>query len=208
MYLKQTPHTINRIVDIVDVKGVEGTYDTGLHYLPALAKIFGLYLLARGLRTLKTLASVTFTAATDVFNSTAHGLPNGTEVRLSGTVPPEFTAGTTYFVVATAANTFQLAATPGGAAITGAADASGIGVSAEGEIGTLAVQVGTATPIALKAATALATLNAGGAADVNNASFNTASTDDAEAPIELVLAGADSLTAGQVYIDIHHGPGL
>ena len=62
--------------------------------------------------------AVTGTESTDVINATAHGLPNQMQVKFTAlTGGAGLTAGTTYYVVSTAANTFQLALTPGGAAI-------------------------------------------------------------------------------------------
>lgn len=63
--------------------------------------------------------AVTATSASPaVFTWTAHGALNGDIVVLGGSaVPTGFVAGTQYFVVAKAANTFELSATSGGAAI-------------------------------------------------------------------------------------------
>lgn len=60
----------------------------------------------------------------DTFTITSHGAPNGTPVYLTalGTTTG-FSLNRIYYVVSTAANTFQLAATPGGSAI--AVDADG-----------------------------------------------------------------------------------
>lgn len=69
--------------------------------------------------TLKHTASCTATSASPaVFTDTAHGLPNGWPVYLSGTTAPTgFTLGTVYYTVSVATNTYQLALTPGGASI-------------------------------------------------------------------------------------------
>ena len=58
-------------------------------------------------------------ASPGVVTWNAHGLANGTAVTLSttGSLPAPLVPGTIYFVVGAAANTFQLAATVGGAAI-------------------------------------------------------------------------------------------
>jgi hypothetical protein len=71
-----------------------------------------------------------FTAAnaTDILTSTAHGLANGQKGRVSnagGALPAGLTAGTDYFVIAAAANTFQLSATLGGAAVNFTTDGTG-----------------------------------------------------------------------------------
>jgi len=74
-----------------------------------------------------TFTSVTSTIASSLFTKTAHGIPNGTPVVLTGlSTTTGVTNSQLYYVTATAANTFQLAATPGGAAITlgGTADSS------------------------------------------------------------------------------------
>lgn len=67
-----------------------------------------------------TSATVTVSIASPgVVTWAGHGLVNGNRVRFSttGTLPTGLTAGTTYYVVGAAAGTFQVAATPGGAAI-------------------------------------------------------------------------------------------
>ena len=57
-----------------------------------------------------------------------HGLANGALVRLAttGALPTGLTAGTDYYVVGSAAGTFQLALTPGGAPITTTGTQSGV----------------------------------------------------------------------------------
>lgn len=75
-------------------------------------------------------ASFTFTAAnaTDILTATAHGQANGQKMRVSnsgGALPAGLTAGTDYFVIAAAANTFQLSATEGGAAVNFTTDGTG-----------------------------------------------------------------------------------
>lgn len=55
--------------------------------------------------------------ATETIMKTAHGLTNGTRVTSSGTPPTGFTTGTWFYVVGATTNTFQIAATPGGAAV-------------------------------------------------------------------------------------------
>lgn len=72
--------------------------------------------------------TVTITIASPgVFTLNNHGAPAGTPVVLSttGALPTGLTAGTTYYVVSPAANTFQLAATVGGAAINTSGSQSG-----------------------------------------------------------------------------------
>lgn len=71
-----------------------------------------------------------FTAAnaTDVFTSNGHGYANGTKVRVfnvGGALPAGLTAGTDYYVIGAAANTFQLSATLGGAAVNVTTDGTG-----------------------------------------------------------------------------------
>ncbi len=65
--------------------------------------------------------TVSGAAAGDTLTSTAHGYANGTTIVLEVvpglSLPGGLTAGTVYYVVATAANTFQLSATLGGTAI-------------------------------------------------------------------------------------------
>ena len=77
-------------------------------------------------------ATVTISSATPgVVTWTGHGLVAGTPVSFTttGTLPAGLTPSTTYFVAATpvpAANTFSVAATPGGAAIATTTAGSGI----------------------------------------------------------------------------------
>lgn len=72
--------------------------------------------------------TVTISIATPgVVTKTAHGLPNGTGVSFSttGGLPTGVTAGTVYYVVNTAANTFNLASVPGGTALNTSGSQSG-----------------------------------------------------------------------------------
>ena len=72
--------------------------------------------------------TVTITIASPgVFTFNNHGAAAGTAVTLSttGALPTGLTAGTTYYVVSPAANTFQLSATVGGAAINTSGTQSG-----------------------------------------------------------------------------------
>jgi hypothetical protein len=83
-------------------------------------------------------ATVTNTNASPaVFTHTTHGLLNGSPVRLActggGSLSANFTAGTTYYAVSVATNTYQLAATVGGAAINaGGANTCGTTTATEG----------------------------------------------------------------------------
>lgn len=74
-------------------------------------------------------AAFTFTAAnaTDTYTANGHGQANGQKVRVSssGGLPAGLAAGTDYFVAGATANTFQLAATPGGAAVNITTDGTG-----------------------------------------------------------------------------------
>lgn len=74
--------------------------------------------------------SFTATATGNLFTATAHGMANGTKVAFKAdpgqTLPAGITANTVYFVVGQTANTFQVAATSGGAAVTLTADGSGL----------------------------------------------------------------------------------
>lgn len=74
-------------------------------------------------------STVTITIATPgVVTWTAHGLSNGDSIVLSttGALPTGLTAGTTYYLVNKAADTFQLAATVGGTAINTSGTQSGV----------------------------------------------------------------------------------
>jgi len=72
--------------------------------------------------------AVTVTIASPgVFTSVAHGFANGAPVKLAtnGALPTGLTAGTTYYVVSTATDTFGLSATVGGSAINTSGTQSG-----------------------------------------------------------------------------------
>lgn len=78
-----------------------------------------------------TSATITMTiAAPGVVTDTAHGLSIGTAVKFSttGALPTGITAGTTYYIVAAGftVNAYELAATPGGSAITTTGTQSGV----------------------------------------------------------------------------------
>lgn len=71
--------------------------------------------------------AVTFTDAGDTVNLTAHGLVNGLAIVFSSiTTTTGIISSTTYFVIASAANTFQLAATVGGAALPLTTNGTGV----------------------------------------------------------------------------------
>ena len=75
--------------------------------------------------------AVTGTESTNVINATAHGLPNGTPVKFTAlTGGAGLTAGPSYYVVTTAADTFQLALTPGGTAINFTTNITAASISA------------------------------------------------------------------------------
>lgn len=68
-----------------------------------------------------------------VVTSTSHGLANGKRVifQTTGALPTGITANTVYFVVNAAANTFQISATSGGAAIATSGTQSGTQICLE-----------------------------------------------------------------------------
>jgi hypothetical protein len=80
--------------------------------------------------------AVSTSVAADTFTRTAHGFVNGDSVELSAIVATTgVSAGPTYYVVGATANTFQVAITPGGAAINltgadGTATVTGIAAAA------------------------------------------------------------------------------
>lgn len=68
------------------------------------------------------------TTGTDTIAETAHGMPDGTIVTLTnsgGALPAGLSAGVTYYVRDSAANSFKLALTPGGVAVDITAAAGG-----------------------------------------------------------------------------------
>jgi hypothetical protein len=74
-----------------------------------------------GASALKGFASVDTTLTNDQFFSVAHGMADGDRVFLrpvfAEAIPTGLTAGTIYFVVSSATNTFKVSATSGGAAV-------------------------------------------------------------------------------------------
>lgn len=86
--------------------------NTMLNALAAVATHAGLFDAAAA------IAAVTGSNATDTFTKNAHGLANGDLIMLSGLNGGSAIANQRpYYIVASAANTFQLALTPGGAAV-------------------------------------------------------------------------------------------
>ncbi len=78
---------------------------------------------------------VTLTIASPcVVSRTAHGWANGTEVLLTttGALPTGLAASTVYYVISATADAFQLAATPGGAAINTSGSQSGVHTAVAG----------------------------------------------------------------------------
>ena len=77
--------------------------------------------------TAQPLAVTVTIASPAVFTAATHQFQNGEPVKLAttGALPTGFTAGTIYYVVARTADTFQLAATVGGAAINASGSQSG-----------------------------------------------------------------------------------
>ena len=74
-----------------------------------------------------TTVPCTAANATNTFTSTAHGLIDTDRISFNAvTMPTGLVAQTIYFIVTAAANTFQVSATSGGAAITFTTDGSGI----------------------------------------------------------------------------------
>jgi hypothetical protein len=73
-------------------------------------------------------STVTITIASPgVVSWTAHGFNNGNAISFSttGALPTGLTAGTTYYIVSAATDTFQVSATPGGSAINTSGSQSG-----------------------------------------------------------------------------------
>lgn len=83
--------------------------------------------------TLKHTQSCTATSASPaVFTDTSHGLPNNWPVYLTGTTAPTgFSLSTQYYTTSVATNTYQLSATPGGAAINSSSTGTSITCNAD-----------------------------------------------------------------------------
>jgi len=123
--------------DIADLGGGSTTFRGALAYLtPALSgqdlrtqRILGFPAESYDTDGFHTFAStVTITIATPgVVTWAGHNFQAGEPIVLTttGALPTGLTAGTTYYVVNPAANTFQLAATPGGSAIATSGTQSG-----------------------------------------------------------------------------------
>lgn len=76
----------------------------------------------------------TFTGADtgDLITATAHGLANSARVAFEGaTLPGGITAGTVYYVISAATNTFQISITEGGAAVNLTSDGDGYFIRAK-----------------------------------------------------------------------------
>lgn len=117
--------------------------DSGIHETAATAKAIWLHLdhlVGESVQVLgdgyvladetvdEITETVTFTHGTDVVNWTAHPLIDGDVVSFTnagGDVPAELAVSTDYYVVSAAADTFQLAATSSGSAITFTDDGTG-----------------------------------------------------------------------------------
>lgn len=77
--------------------------------------------------TVKEAFSCTATSASPaVFTANNHGMQNGSAIQLTGTPPTGFSTATTYFVVSSAPNTFQLSATAGGSSLNSSSTGSAI----------------------------------------------------------------------------------
>jgi len=78
-------------------------------------------------RTYGAKTVVTGSASADTLNATAHGLANTTAIMIqsSGTLPAPLVADCIYYVVNTAANTFQVAEVSGGAVVDLTTDGTG-----------------------------------------------------------------------------------
>jgi hypothetical protein len=93
---------------------------------PALgsAKLIAAYLA----KTSSAKSTVTFNNTANTVNRDAHGLSNGTSIRLSntgGALPAELDDDNFYFVINSNANDFQVSLTSGGAAVTFTDDGTG-----------------------------------------------------------------------------------
>lgn len=73
-----------------------------------------------------TVATTATNASPCVFTGAIPGAANGMPVVLGGTAPTGFTAGTIYFMVTVIGNTYELAATQGGAAINSSSTGAGV----------------------------------------------------------------------------------
>ena len=119
--------------------GTAGSYEEVIDYGTTLASakvtVNAVYVQGFGSSTVTSTLGVanaagTFTvtiAAPGVFTKTAHGLTNGQTITLktTGALPIGLVQNKTYYVVGAAANTFNLALTSGGAAITTTGTQSG-----------------------------------------------------------------------------------
>lgn len=119
-----------------DLAGNAGTAPAYLYDIggggsqPAMVNILEGYCTAPNIKPWSgNKATGTVTIATPgVWSSTAHGMQNGNRVSLSttGALPTGLAVNTIYYLVGVAANTFQLAATWGGAAIATTGSQSGV----------------------------------------------------------------------------------
>lgn len=75
-----------------------------------------------------SVGNPTFDNTTDVWTLASHGLLNGDLVQLTnagGALPTGYAVATVYYVISATSNTFQLAATRGGAAVNGTTNGTG-----------------------------------------------------------------------------------
>jgi hypothetical protein len=75
---------------------------------------------------------ISVTASTPTFTATAHGLTNGTVVHLGGTPPTGLAGATNYYVVSAAADTFSLATSRNGTALTFTGAGTSVTATAQG----------------------------------------------------------------------------
>jgi hypothetical protein len=73
--------------------------------------------------------TITTIATTDTFTSNAHGLANGDLIEMLATTTNGLVQGTTYYVVSAATNTFKLASTYNGTALTTFSNDTGLTIS-------------------------------------------------------------------------------
>lgn len=128
------PRSLGSSLSAIDLNGITGAADAYASGDTATAYAWFDNDIRQGSRNTKAIASVSGGAT---FNITSHGYPNGTLMTFSlasgGTF---YSAGasltTPYYVVNTAANSFQLSLTSGGSAITGVTGGSGVQIGISG----------------------------------------------------------------------------
>ena len=122
---ERTSYTSNGVITYIGAETITASVRSYI----SLEPVTGVTVLMGGYiaKTESDTYEVTFTNATNVVDRVGHGLANDTSIRFStdGTLPAEIRDDQFYWVINTAADTFQISNTEGGAAHTFTDDGTG-----------------------------------------------------------------------------------